>query len=64
MEYLWILPAFILYTFTCGFVIHLISDRHNRTERRRAKRLYNAREAIYKAVPPSEYVREALKDIL
>ena len=48
MEYLWIFPALIVYAFICGFVIHLISDRHNRRERRRAARLYNGREAIYR----------------
>ena len=52
MEYLWIFPAFILYTFACGFVIHLISDRHNRTERRRVQRLYNGREAVYRVRNP------------
>ena len=52
MDYLWIFPAFILYTFACGFVIHLISDRHNRHERRRVQRLYNGREAIYRVRNP------------
>lgn len=53
MEYLWIIPALILYAFVCGFVIHLISDRHNRAERRHARRLYNGREAIYHVRNPS-----------
>lgn len=36
MQYLWIFPALLLYTFVCGLIIHLIEDRHNRAERRRA----------------------------
>ena len=34
MEYYWIAPALIPYTFLCGLVIHLIADRRNRKARR------------------------------
>lgn len=46
MEFLWIIPGTIVYTLACAFTIHLISDRHNR-QQRRARTLYNGREAIY-----------------
>ena len=51
MLWLLIIPAILVYTFLCGLIIHLISDRINRKARRRAtyiRKLYNGREAKYR----------------
>ena len=60
MQYLWIVPALILYTFICGLIIHLIEDRHNRKTRREAARLRKAWDRIYRAVPPNGEAKEII----